>query len=193
MPEPESQGGRPASAACSAWIGCPSLLTVKQARGDDVARALPAIAPLSEVASNDLVPDDVAEKLRRLEERAVEASSDCRSLSEEVAEEAAKLAVAARDFVEQRGPAMCEADRRLLSAVAQMVTVAVGAAGVDVPFFLPDSGSDRELQSEAAYDMFGHQVEPTTGYCSRCGVQWGLNGDSDVLDPDEPNNVKPAT
>jgi hypothetical protein len=98
-----------------------------------------------------------------------------------VAEEAAKLAVAARDFVDQRGAAMCEADRRLLSAVAQMVTVAVGAAGVGVPFFLPDSGSDRELQSEAAYDMFGHQVELTTGYCSRCGVQWGLHGESDAF------------
>jgi hypothetical protein len=144
-----------------------------QARGDDVARALPAIARLLDVGSNDQVPDDVVGRLKRLEERCAEASSDCRSLSEEVAEAGAKLAVAAREFVEERGPAMCEADRRLLSAVAQVVSVAAGAAGVDMPFVLPDSGGDGEPQYDAAYDMFGHEVELNTGYCSRCGVQWG--------------------
>jgi hypothetical protein len=112
------------------------LLTVNQASENDVARALPAVARL----------DDVVGRFKRLEERCAEASSDCRSLSEEVADAGANLAAAAREFAEQRGPVVSETERKLLSAVVEMVFVAMSAAGVEIPPFLLEEAGDGELQ-----------------------------------------------
>jgi hypothetical protein len=162
------------------------LLTAKQAVGTEVARALPGIARLldsSETGPNDVDPDEIDERLERLEEQCAAASgrcrmlfeqctaasSRCKMLSEGVAQAGARLAVAAREFAEQRGPDVSEPERRLLSAVSEMVCVAMGAAGVDTSSVLPGLGSDSEEQREA----FGpFQTE----YCSRCGRQWGTWG-----------------
>jgi hypothetical protein len=142
--------------------------------GNDVARALP------EVGSNDLAPHDVAGRLKRLEELCAEASSDCRSLSEEVASAGAELAVAAREWAEQRGPVVSETEteRRLLSAVAEMVSVAMSAAGVDIPPLLPEEAGDGELQGvrrwrnrRRAAQAEDAELQGRLGdHCSRCGV-----------------------
>lgn len=141
---------------------------MNQASQNDGARALP------QVGSND-----VTGRMERLEQRCAEASSECRSLSEEVAEAGAKLAVAAQEFAGGRGRRLSGAERRLMSAVADMVAVALGAAGVrfaNATFASERAPStDGELQREVAHDESG-----AADYCCRCGVQWGSYEDSDA-------------